>query len=140
MRFASIVLAFVVVGALVIFQATKSGASPVHIPSEILAAKDTTIPRVRVAGRVADKPVEYITSPEAKLSFSVEDPKHPEHGSIPVVYRGVRPDMFMVGRDVIIDGSYENGTLTAASLLTQCPSKYQAPDPDKQYRETQTAP
>ena len=52
---------------------------------------------------------------------------------VPVIYRGLRPDMFTAGRDVIIDGSFENGTVVASSLLTQCPSKYEAPSPEKKY-------
>ena len=53
---------------------------------------------------------------------------------IPVVYRGLRPDMFTSGRDVIIDGEFRDGVLTASSLLTQCPSKYEAPSPEHKFK------
>jgi len=52
---------------------------------------------------------------------------------VAVVYRGLRPDMFSAGRDVIIDGSFEGGSVVANTLLTQCPSKYEAPSPEKKY-------
>ena len=61
------------------------------------------------------------------MRFGIEDPGTGGGGLIAVVYRGVRPDMFAVGRDVIMDGDYYNGTFTAANLLTQCPSKYEPP-------------
>ena len=128
--------AFVVVGGLMIFQATRQGAAPVLLPSQILAqGPSAALPRVRAAGRVSEKEIHYITSPTATLSFSIEDPKHPEKGSVPVVYNGIKPDMFASGRDVIIDGEYKDGLLTASNLLTQCPSKYEPPDPDKLYRQ-----
>ena len=92
-----------------------------------------------------------------KLSFTIQDPpankgtntttesqpptlsgtvpqisEPPPGGTVPVVFNGVRPDMFAPGRDVIIDGNFANGTLEATKLLTQCPSKYEPPDPVKQ--------
>ena len=39
--------------------------------------------------------------------------------------------MFTAGRDVIIDGEYKDGVLQAQKLLTQCPSKYEPPSPEK---------
>lgn len=131
-KFITIVMAFIIVGGLMVFQATRSGASPVLLPSEILQrGADASYPRVRVAGRVTVHDVDYQTSPKAQLKFRVEDPAHPEHGSIPVVYNNLRPDMFTSGRDVIIDGEFSGGVLQASSLLTQCPSKYEPPSPDK---------
>lgn len=56
--------------------------------------------------------------------------------SVPVVYQGLRPDMFAVGRDVIIDGEFKDGVVFASSLLTQCPSKYEAPSPDEKYLDS----
>jgi cytochrome c-type biogenesis protein CcmE len=58
------------------------------------------------------------------LSFSVKNPEGGE-GVVPVVYRGLKPDMFGPGRDVLIDGDYIGGSIQAAKLQTQCPSKYE---------------
>jgi cytochrome c-type biogenesis protein CcmE len=136
-KFLFLVLVFVLGGGAMIFQATRAGAAPVMMPSD-LVGRDTAVPRIRVAGRVsAGTEIDYVMSPKAVLRFSIEDPKHPERGHVPVVYEGVRPDMFAIGRDVIIDGSFGDGRITAATLLTQCPSKYEAPDPEKFYREQQ---
>jgi cytochrome c-type biogenesis protein CcmE len=135
LKFVSLVVAFILISGLMIFQATKSGAALMLQPSELVAkGPDASVPRLRVAGRVAQKDIQYVTDPEIRLSFEVEDPKHPERGSVPVVYLGVRPDLFTHGRDVLIDGEYKGGVIRASSLQTQCPSKYEAPDPEKKYR------
>jgi cytochrome c-type biogenesis protein CcmE len=91
--------------------------------------------RIRVGGRVADLPIDYATEPTLRLSFRIMDPGKSEpstiENTIAVVYEGLRPDMFAAGRDVIIDGHFEGGILYAATLLTQCPSKYEPPDAPK---------
>jgi len=133
-RFLILVVVFMVGGAAMITQATRAGAAPVMMPSDLVQSK-SDFPRVRVAGRVSESKVTYEITPKAILYFSIEDPKHPERGSVPVVYEGVRPDMFASGRDVILDGAFVAGTIQATNLLTQCPSKYEAPDPEKLYKE-----
>ncbi|MEW6272934.1 MAG: cytochrome c maturation protein CcmE, partial [Thermodesulfobacteriota bacterium] len=45
---------------------------------------------------------------------------------LPVRYNGIRPDMFADGRDVIVEGKVESGVFHAKTLLTTCPSKYEA--------------
>lgn len=45
---------------------------------------------------------------------------------VPVSYRGILPDMFAEGREVVVEGNYRGGALTARQLLTSCPSKYEA--------------
>jgi len=126
--FISLVVIFIVLGGLLIYQGTQSTSALVLLPSELItqhAGKD--MPRVRIGGRVID-PIDYQLEPNLELTFSVTDPKDP-NGSVPVVYRGVKPDMFAAGRDVLIDGDYVGGTIQAAKLLTQCPSKYEPPAP-----------
>ena len=46
--------------------------------------------------------------------------------NLPVRYNGVLPDMFADGRDVIVEGRVEQGVFQADTLLTTCPSKYEA--------------
>ena len=45
-----------------------------------------------------------------------------------VRYTGSVPDLFKVGRHVVVDGQLERGTFVAepGSLITKCPSKYAA--------------
>ncbi len=44
---------------------------------------------------------------------------------VPVAYRGVLPDMFAEGREVVVEGRYAAGQLAAHQIMTSCPSKYE---------------
>ena len=46
--------------------------------------------------------------------------------SVPVVYHGSVPDLFRVGRHVVLDGRLRHGVFVGVrdSLVTKCPSKY----------------
>lgn len=134
--FLSLVFLALVVGGLLVFQASKVGTSDVLLPSKLAAhPKDNGVPRIRVAGRVSSDPIEYSVQPTFELKFTVLDPGTKDIGAgvLPVVYRGVKPDMFAPGRDVIMDGNFSGGVLEATKLLTQCPSKYEAPKPTDKY-------
>lgn len=122
--FVSLVAFFIIMGGVLVYQATRGTSSLVLMPSELVTkahAKD--LPRIRVGGRVVE-PIHYQTEPTFVLRFSVHDPKGSEV-AIPVEYRGLRPDMFQAGRDVLVDGDFVDGTIQAAKLQTQCPSKYE---------------
>lgn len=46
--------------------------------------------------------------------------------AIPVIYRGLVPDGFKEGAEVIVEGGLgEGGSFFAKTLMTKCPSKYQ---------------
>jgi len=131
-RFTISIAVVVVVVGLLFYQAFQKGTSLYVLPSQ-LAEKSSADPnakmsRIRVIGKVSSDPVNYEVEPEIKLEFTIHDPDN-SAGLVPVVYKGIKPDMFAVGRDVIIDGEFANGHLVASKLLTQCPSKYEPPDP-----------
>ncbi len=46
--------------------------------------------------------------------------------TVPVVYKGIVPDAFKAGGDIVVDGRYANGVFTAipGTMITKCPSKY----------------
>ena len=122
--FISLVVVFIVLGGVLVYQATQTTSALVLSPSEVLAKGGSRdLKRIRVGGRVVD-PIQYQTEPQMILSFSVKNPAGGEE-IVPVVYRGLKPDMFAAGRDVLIDGDYLGGTIQAAKLQTQCPSKYE---------------
>jgi len=76
---------------------------------------------VRVAGKVTEDPIDWDVR-NLSLGFVMGD----EHARIPVRYKGVKPDMFQPGVDVIVEGRIDrDGILTASVLMTSCPSKYQ---------------
>jgi cytochrome c-type biogenesis protein CcmE len=122
--FLSLVLFFIVAGTVLVYQATRGTSSLVLMPSELISrAHARDLPRIRVGGRVTE-PIEYQTEPFFLLRFRVSDPAGGAT-TVAVEYRNLKPDMFQAGRDVLIDGDFKGGTIVAAKLQTQCPSKYE---------------
>jgi len=99
---------------------------------ELLSKKDDLNNEgVRVAGRVEPGSVKKKMTPIGEeLNFRLADFKTDGtvDGAVAVHFVGVTPDMFKAegGSDVIVEGKYRDGTLYAQSLLTSCPSKYEA--------------
>jgi cytochrome c-type biogenesis protein CcmE len=79
---------------------------------------------VRVAGIVQDGSVQRSAS-DSTVHFVVSD----EGGTLPVVYKGMVPDIFGPGIQVVVEGRYADGTFQATSLLAKCPSKFTAEVP-----------
>ncbi len=75
---------------------------------------------VRVNGRVAPGSIDW----EPKnliLKFTIAD----EGKSLPVIYKGVVPDAFKDGSDLVVEGRLNSGGIFQANtILTKCPSKY----------------
>ena len=65
-------------------------------------------------------------------------------GLIPVVYTGPVPDMFDVGRQVVVEGALDTtGTFHADVLMTKCASKYEGHGengPERPGKETDDCP
>ena len=124
-RFVFLIGAVVLVASALVWQASRETSSMVFRVPQISQHQGDML-RVRVGGRVAPLPIEYNVEPQLRLAFTIEDMKS-DAARIPVVYEGLKPDMFAPGRDVIIDGDFKGGVLYASKLLTQCPSKYEPP-------------
>ena len=76
---------------------------------------------IRVAGKVTEDPIEWNVQ-KLSLAFHMGE----EGVSIPVRYKGVKPDMFQAGAEVIVEGQLgPDGVITASNLMTSCPSKYE---------------
>jgi cytochrome c-type biogenesis protein CcmE len=60
------------------------------------------------------------------LRFQLKDIGHAAPTRVAVAYRGSVPDLFKVGRHVVVEGTLRNGVFVAkpGSLVTKCPSKY----------------
>lgn len=129
--FIILVLAAIGIAALMIVKATSQTSKAVFTVAELLEDKEREIPRLRLGGRVANMPINYSHEPKLELKFEIEDAKNPS-GTILVTFFGIKPDMFAVGRDVLVDGRFSNGQILASELLTQCPSKYEPPLPGQE--------
>lgn len=57
--------------------------------------------------------------------FTVQDQEDPTK-TVDVVYKGVVPDTFKDGREIVVTGKMEGGIFVAKrdTLLTKCPSKF----------------
>jgi len=77
---------------------------------------------VRLGGRVVEGSINW-DSLKLELKFNITDGKR----KIPVLYKGVVPDAFKSGAQVIVEGTYSpGGVFRATTLLAKCPSKYVA--------------
>ncbi len=97
-----------------------SASSEAKSPGDVLAAGPGAT--YEVFGIVADGSVKHEGS---ELQFEIEDRENPSE-RVPVSYNGTIPDPFREGREVIITGELEQGTLVGErdSLITKCPSKF----------------
>lgn len=78
---------------------------------------------LKVSGKLVGESVKWEASkPELRFQIISEDKKE----TMSVVYKGVKPDNFNDGIDVIVDGKYTvEQVFLADILLTKCPSKYE---------------
>jgi cytochrome c-type biogenesis protein CcmE len=97
-----------------------SASTEAKQPSEVLAAGPGE--SYDVTGRVVEDSVKH---DGARLRFEIADRDDPS-ASVPVLYSGTVPDPFREGREVIVTGRLQEGTLLAEhdSLITKCPSKF----------------
>jgi cytochrome c-type biogenesis protein CcmE len=100
-----------------------SAATSATTPSELLKGGYSPSRQVELTGKVAAGSVDRSG---ATLRFAVRD----RNGTakVPVVYSGIVPDPFRVGREVVVTGHLRGGTFVGErdSLVTKCPSKFQA--------------
>jgi cytochrome c-type biogenesis protein CcmE len=107
-----------VLAVFLLYTSIAGGGTPSLQPSQ-LAGHDG---RVSLGGVVLG-PVTG-DSHGAGLRFRLRDPKGT--ATVPVRYRGSKPDLFRVGREIVVDGRLSNGVFLAVpnTLVTRCPSKY----------------
>jgi cytochrome c-type biogenesis protein CcmE len=100
-----------------------SAATDASTPSDLLKGNIPPTRQIDLTGKVAAGSVHRAGD---TLRFAVRD----RNGTarIPVVYTGVVPDPFRVGREVVVTGHLRDGTFVGErdSLVTKCPSKFQA--------------
>jgi cytochrome c-type biogenesis protein CcmE len=120
---ARLVVALSVAAVLAIFLVYVSiagGRTPQLSPSQLAGHNG----KVSLVGKVVG-PVQGAGYSSRGLRFSVADIGRTTP-TVHVVYHGSVPDLFKVGRHIVVDGRYRNGVFVAQhdSLVTKCPSKY----------------
>jgi cytochrome c-type biogenesis protein CcmE len=111
-----------------------SAATEAQTPSQLLRDNISPNRSIDLTGKVAAGSVRRSGD---TLRFAVADRTN-GGAQIPVVYTGVVPDPFRVGREVIVTGKYQGGTFVGQrdSLVTKCPSKFQTAPPSAKSAKT----
>jgi cytochrome c-type biogenesis protein CcmE len=120
---ARLVIALSVAAVLAVFLLYTSiagGGNPSLAPSELAGHTG----QVQLAGVVLG-PVRGDAYAEG-LRFRLKDIGNGATTTVAVRYTGSVPDLFKVGRHVVVDGQLRRGTFVAepGSMITKCPSKY----------------
>ncbi len=113
-----------VLAVFLLYTSIAGGGTPSVAPSE-LGGKTG---QVQLAGEVVG-PVTG-DAHDGGLRFTLRDVEGT--ATVPVLYSGSVPDLFKVGRHLVVDGELKNGTFVAVpgSMVTKCPSKYTPISPD----------
>ena len=78
---------------------------------------------LKVKGNVVNGSIQIYPNDYLDVKFLIEE----KESSLKVTYQGVTPDMFADGREVVVEGTLgRDGVFHANTLLTSCPSKYEA--------------
>ena len=78
---------------------------------------------LKVKGTVVMGSIVRNPADKLNIAFSIEE----KQSVLSVVYKGITPDMFKDGGEVVVEGTLaEDGVFHASTLLTSCPSKYEA--------------
>src|SRR5512145_534279 len=120
---ARLVIALSVASVLAVFLLYTSiagEASPSVAPSELAGRTGD----VQLAGLVVG-PVRG-DAHAGGLRFRLKDISGRSETAVAVLYTGSVPDLFKVGRHIVVDGKLRRGTFVAepGSMITKCPSKY----------------
>lgn len=116
---ASVIIA--AIGYLMFSGATGNTAYYLTVPELHQKLAQVQGTALRVSGKVTDDPIHWDVQ-NLSLAFTMGEGRD----RIPVRYKGIKPDMFQPGAEVIVEGQLgTDGVLTASNLMTSCPSKYQ---------------
>jgi cytochrome c-type biogenesis protein CcmE len=109
-----------VLAVFLLYTSIAGGGNPSLAPSELAGHTGT----VQLAGLVVG-PVSG-DAHAGGLRFGLRDIGGGRTTTVAVRYAGSVPDLFKVGRHIVVDGQLERGTFVAepGSMITKCPSKY----------------
>lgn len=111
----------VLVIAYLVFSSMQGATAPYLTVGEVKAAAQSQR-LVRVSGAVVGDTIEW-DAHNVVLKFNLSD----DTGSLPVMYKGLRPDMLLDGATATAEGKMgADGTFQASQILLKCPSKYEA--------------
>lgn len=122
----SVVAISTAIGGL-LYASTKQGAEYYKFVDEVMAAPDSLrTRRLQVHGYVVDGSIEKAKDTlEYRFKIETRPPRAP--ALIAVHYRGIVPDTFKSGSEVVAIGKLTaHNSLAADGIQAKCPSKYEA--------------
>jgi cytochrome c-type biogenesis protein CcmE len=112
-----------VLAVFLLYTSLAGGGTPSVSPGELA----TKTGEVSLVGKVVGTPT---GDPHgAGMRFTLQDIKGDHKQRVTVLYTGSVPDLFRVGRDVVVTGTQRaDGTFVTkpGTMITKCPSKYRA--------------
>lgn len=116
------VVVMVAVGGYLAYSGARSSMAYYMTVSELLArGDDVQNTDLRISGQVRDGSVQRDQNTGLLRFDAIEGGR-----VLPVSYRGIVPDTFKPGADVVVEGRYDGVTFSAVRLFAKCPSKYEA--------------
>lgn len=102
----------------------KDRAAYFYTPTEVAAGKASPGKPIRVGGMVVDGSLER-QSDGVTIRFALGDDK----AKVPVVFRGIAPDLFREGSGAVAEGSLNaSGTFVADNILAKHDERYMPPE------------
>jgi len=131
----AIALVAVLAAVLLAMWGLRDRAAYFYTPADVVAGKAQPGQSVRLGGMVEKGSVERLAD-GVTVRFVLTDGA----AKVPVVFRGIVPDLFREGSGAIAEGSLEpGGTFDATNILAKHDERYMPPQMGNQAAERQTA-
>lgn len=119
-------LSLFAIAIMIMFFSTMPSAGSKEISIEELLTKNYKDEYVLTQGLLKEDSVKW-DADKIELTFEIADEE--SSVSLPIVYKGVKPDNFSDDVIVIVEGFIKgNGVFEAEKVQTKCPSKYEGED------------
>jgi cytochrome c-type biogenesis protein CcmE len=111
------------VATTLVLLALKSNLAFFYSPSEVAAQSVPEARRFRLGGLVEPNSVHRLPD-GVSVEFRVTDTR----AALPVLYRGVLPDLFREGQGVVAEGVLKGGVFQASEVLAKHDENYMPPE------------
>ena len=130
-----IAIAAVLVAVMLAMWGLRSRAAYFYTPAEIASGKAVVGQPVRLGGMVEKGSIRRLPD-GVTIRFTVGD----GNADVPVVYRGIVPDLFREGSGAVAEGQLSsNGTFVADNILAKHDERYMPPELGNQAAEHKAA-
>lgn len=124
-------MACLVIVVALVLNAFRSNLVFFYTPTEVAQNKVPVGQYFRIGGLVKEGSLHHVGN-GVKVSFVITDTAR----SVPVVYRGILPDLFAEGEGVVAEGvMLPNGTFKAKQVLAKHDAQYMPPEAAKALKE-----